>query len=162
MTTRHGSSDLVYHGYRDETSGPVVVLDSPDGTRIGTLTHIVRHSPSGLNWGFHGSGTCDTAWSLLIDALGDAALCPSCQGTGQVVYVTRQGDCSAEPFDPGRHPWSKHGWLCECSGGYRQLPYARFADQFAARWDDEWVMSRADVLSWLAAQADASARAAVT
>lgn len=162
VITRHGSSDLVYHGYRHGSSGPVVALESPDGTRVGILQHVVRHSPSGLNWGFHGSGACDTAWSLLIDALGDGAICPSCRGTGRVVYVTRHGHCGAEPFDPGRHPWSKHGWQCECSGGYRHLPYGKFAGQFVARWGDEWSMSRSDVLSWLAAQATAITEAAGT
>ena len=72
---------------------------------------------------------------------------------GRVVYVTDHGRTQAEPFDRARHPWSEHGWACECSGGYRHLPYADFAGEFAARWGEEWRMSRASILSWLAAHA---------
>jgi hypothetical protein len=149
---RHSDGDLVYHGHRHGPAGPVVMLESPDGAWICVLQHVVQHSPSGLNWGYHGSGARDTAWSLLVDALGDAATCPACHGTGRIVYVTRNGLRRAEPFDPARHPWSRYGWQCECSGGYRHLPYGNFADQFVASWGDEWIMSRADILSWLAAQ----------
>lgn len=34
------------------------------------LKHIVRHSPSGFNWGYGGSGPLDTALSILTDCLG--------------------------------------------------------------------------------------------
>lgn len=157
MNPRHGHGDLLYRGYRESASGRVIALESPDGTRIGWLDHVVRHSPSGFGWGYHGSGACDTAWSLLIDALSDAAICPACQGTGRVVYVAEGGIPRAEPFDAARHPWSRNGWPCECSGGYRSLPYARFVDQFVAGWADEWMMSRASILSWLAEHADTPA-----
>lgn len=35
------------------------------------LPHIVRHSPTGMNWGYGGSGAADTALSILTDFLGD-------------------------------------------------------------------------------------------
>ena len=154
MRPRHGSGHVIYHGYPQGGPGRGIALELPDGTRIGWLDHVVRHSPSGFGWGYRGSGPCDTAWSLLIDALGDAAVCPACQGSGRVVYVAGDGAPRAEPFDPASHPWSRNGWPCECAGGYRLLPYVRFVDQFVAGWADEWLMSRADILSWLAAQAD--------
>lgn len=34
------------------------------------LTHIVRHSPDGFSWGFHGSGPAELAHCLLVDHLG--------------------------------------------------------------------------------------------
>jgi len=34
------------------------------------LKHIVRHSPTGFNWGYGGSGPADTALSILTDCLG--------------------------------------------------------------------------------------------
>jgi hypothetical protein len=154
MNAQH-SSDLVYHGYSQEPFGRVIVLESPDGTQTGTLAHVVRHSPSGFNWGYRGSGPCDTALSLLIDAMGDAAICPACRGTGRVVYATEHGLPRAEPFDAARHPWSGQGWPCQCSGGFRQVPYAEFVEQFVAHWGDEWVMSRSSVLAWLAPRTDA-------
>ena len=152
VNPRSDRGDLLYHGYREGASSRVIALELPDGTRIGWLEHVVRHSPSGFGWGYHGSGPSDTAWSLLVDAAGDAAICQACQGTGRVVYVTEDGLTRAEPFGPTRHPWSTNGWQCECSGGYLSLPYTRFADQFVASWADEWFISRASVLSWLAAQ----------
>ncbi|MEW5931999.1 MAG: DUF6166 domain-containing protein [Bacillota bacterium] len=35
------------------------------------LRHVVCHSPSGLEWGYGGSGPADLALSILADALGD-------------------------------------------------------------------------------------------
>ena len=35
------------------------------------LRHIVRHSPTGLNWGYGGSGPADLALSILAHYLGD-------------------------------------------------------------------------------------------
>lgn len=34
------------------------------------LSHIVRHSPDGFNWGYGGSGPADTALSILTDCVG--------------------------------------------------------------------------------------------
>jgi Family of unknown function (DUF6166) len=146
--------DLIYHGYRKGTSVQVIALESTDGAFLGTLEHLVLHSPSGLNWGYHGSGPCDTAFSLLVDALGEDAVCQACRGTGRVVYVGGKDHSRAEPFDTTHHPWSKRGWPCGCSGGYRHLPYGKFSDQFVAKWGDEWIMSRSSILSWLATQDD--------
>lgn len=157
MNSRHDRADVMYHGYLQGPADYVIVLESPDGERIGALEHVVRHSPSGFNWGYVGAGPCDTALSLFIDAMGDASVCPACQGTERVVYVTREGLSVAEPFDADRHTWSKDGWPCTCSGGYRHLPYGKFVDEFVVRWGDEWIMSRASILSWLAAQAEVPA-----
>jgi hypothetical protein len=42
-----------------------------DGAPIGyALPHRVRHSPTGLSWGYGGSGPADTARSILADHLG--------------------------------------------------------------------------------------------
>jgi hypothetical protein len=40
------------------------------------LEHLVKHSPSGLGWGYSGSGPSDTARSLLIDFFGGTANLP--------------------------------------------------------------------------------------
>jgi hypothetical protein len=40
----------------------------PDGTDLGLpLKQIVRHSPTGMEWGYGGSGPADTALSILTD-----------------------------------------------------------------------------------------------
>jgi hypothetical protein len=49
----------------------------PDGSsRVEPLRHIVYHSPSGLNWGYGGSGPADLALSILADHLGERRLMP--------------------------------------------------------------------------------------
>jgi len=35
------------------------------------LRHVARHSPTGLNWGYSGSGPADCALSILTDCLGE-------------------------------------------------------------------------------------------
>ncbi len=42
-----------------------------DGRQMRDLAHQVRHSPTGFEWGYGGSGPADLALSLLADALGD-------------------------------------------------------------------------------------------
>lgn len=42
----------------------------PDGPRK-ALTHLVRHSPTGFEWGYGGSGPSDLARSLLADLFGE-------------------------------------------------------------------------------------------
>ena len=146
MPSRQQSDAVVYHGYR-LPSGPIIALESP-GLPVRSLRHVVRHSPSGLNWGYRGSGPCDTARSLLLDALGEDAACPQCRGCARVVYVADGEGFRAEPFDPVRHPWTRRGWLCVCSDGYRPVPYMAFVDVVAV-WGQEWTMRRSDILAWL-------------
>ncbi|HEY8416324.1 MAG TPA: DUF6166 domain-containing protein [Thermaerobacter sp.] len=38
------------------------------------LQHVVRHSPTGFEWGYGGSGPADLALSILTDYLGDVYL----------------------------------------------------------------------------------------
>jgi hypothetical protein len=56
-----------YCGLRTD-SGPAVWIE--DGRVRRDLPHVVRHSPTGFNWGYGGSGPADLALSLLTDALG--------------------------------------------------------------------------------------------
>jgi hypothetical protein len=34
------------------------------------LKHVVKHSPSGFNWGYRGSGPADLAYAILYDLYG--------------------------------------------------------------------------------------------
>lgn len=47
-------------------TAPRVIVVNGDHT-IGVLRHHVRHSPSGFEWGYHGSGPADLARCILID-----------------------------------------------------------------------------------------------
>lgn len=58
--------------YRGEPTGGVRVVylsDRHRGSR--PLRHIVLHSPSGVSWGYEGSGPADLALSILCDVLGE-------------------------------------------------------------------------------------------
>lgn len=50
---------------REAAHGVVVTVDG------WPLHHVVRHSPTGMEWGYGGSGPADLALSILTDYLGD-------------------------------------------------------------------------------------------
>ena len=52
-------------------NGVSVTVD--DGQGMQELTHQVRHSPTGFEWGYGGSGPADLALSLLTDVLDDVS-----------------------------------------------------------------------------------------
>lgn len=62
----------VYEGRRDKDDAFVLVsyLDALSVRNERKLKHLIRHSPSGLEWGYEGSGPADLAFSLLIDHFG--------------------------------------------------------------------------------------------
>jgi hypothetical protein len=58
-----------YWGFRDaDGQAHVVVRDDSGGEQ--PLSHFVRHSPSGFEWGYGGSGPADLARSILAHHLG--------------------------------------------------------------------------------------------
>jgi hypothetical protein len=58
-----------YRGFRDADGNATVVVQDDDGPRR-PLKHFVRHSPSGFEWGYGGSGPADLARSILAHHLG--------------------------------------------------------------------------------------------
>lgn len=112
-----------YRGYYRSGSGGVIEALAEDGSTVGVVAHLPKHSPTGMSWGYHGSGPSDAARSLLIAAIGKAAVCPWCHG--------------AAPLD------------CLCDLGYRQIPYHHFKDEVVAQLADEWTLIRADIIWWL-------------
>jgi hypothetical protein len=57
-----------YAGFRDQTGQAHVAVDQDGDLR--PLPHLVRHSPTGMAWGYAGSGPADLARSLLAHFLG--------------------------------------------------------------------------------------------
>ena len=55
--------------------GTILIIDSKTGKDIGKLHHVHRHSPSGMNWGYGGSGPADAALSILMDCVGEDVAC---------------------------------------------------------------------------------------
>ncbi|MGH2331772.1 DUF6166 domain-containing protein [Thermoanaerobacter mathranii] len=58
-----------YKGRRNHNGIEVTVLDTNTNEET-PLTHIVKHSPTGFEWGYGGSGPADLALSILADTVG--------------------------------------------------------------------------------------------
>ena len=48
----------------------IQLIRSPDAMAVGLDQHIVRHSPTGIEWGYGGSGPADLALSILTQYAG--------------------------------------------------------------------------------------------
>jgi len=59
-----------YRGHRDATGVCLIEVVDDDGAIGRPLSHRVRHSPTGFEWGYEGSGPADTARSILAEHLG--------------------------------------------------------------------------------------------
>lgn len=152
---------VTYHGvYRGDSDRCAVLIESPAGRVLGEVRHIAYHSPTGMGWGYRGSGAADCARSILLDALGDdGAFCPGCNGSQRQVWM---GDAE-EP-----QPWRPETGMSDavvrcdvCDGdGWRRVPYQQFKEDVVARWPQppkEWRMARLGVREWLTAHAVALA-----
>jgi hypothetical protein len=148
-TATTADPDVVYHGQQTARGG-VVHLETPDGHVLGQLPHVIRYSPTGLNWGYTGSGPADCARSILLHALGDDALCGTCAGTTTVVHDPRTDQY--RPSDPARatgHDTELVSRCWDCLDGHRPVPYQQFTHDVVARFGPEWRMRRTEVLAWL-------------
>jgi hypothetical protein len=148
--------DVVYRGFANKNAagGRFILVETVSGEPIGPLAHIVRHSPTGMTWGYGGSGPADLARSLLIDALGDDARCRTCKGGRRILFVGDVDDPVAyDPEDPQHVALAREtegaDTCWDCDDGYRRLPYQEFKRDFVARWPDEgWSITRSQILAW--------------
>ncbi len=68
----------VYLGFRKpDGTAYVMVRDAQAQRGPVPLQHVIRHSPTGLEWGYGGSGPADLALSILADYFGEAADLPA-------------------------------------------------------------------------------------
>lgn len=67
----------IYEGKGTKRNIAVTVIeDEPDEEEeiekpLSPCLNIVNHSPTGFNWGYHGSGPAQLALAILVDYLGD-------------------------------------------------------------------------------------------
>src|SRR5215469_776339 len=69
MNTPVVTGERWYHGKAasERRAGPrAIAIENAAGHRLGALTHRPRHSPTGMTWGYAGSGPADLARSILI------------------------------------------------------------------------------------------------
>lgn len=62
-----------YRGHRDHDGVCHVTVNEPGrrARRLPWRTGLVNHSPTGLEWGYAGSGPAQTSLAILADALSD-------------------------------------------------------------------------------------------
>lgn len=168
------TAEVKYRGSRVGFDG-FVQVDGGPGVIPQPLLHVVKHSPTGLEWGYAGSGPADLARSILLDALASVgqAKCEHCAGTGSIVWESLEADAPV-PYDPEKplHVALKeydpdsdeeipgagdalHSALLEpchdCEGsGWRVIPYQAFKSEvIAALPNGGFELPRAQVLDWL-------------
>ncbi|WP_199552655.1 hypothetical protein [Streptomyces sp. N35] len=56
MNVPNTREDLIYHGVQLPSGGSVIEVESLDGQPRGIIAHIAYHSPTGMGWGYAGSG----------------------------------------------------------------------------------------------------------
>jgi hypothetical protein len=131
------------------------------------------HSPDGFSWGFGGSGPAALSRSLLTAALGPAAVCPACLGSGKTTWLI-DGPDHPVPWQPEHDaldntegPDSEATIMTcdECAGdgiGITPTVYNAFKEAVVARLDTDapWSLHRNAVLNW-AEQQNVSVRLAV-
>lgn len=90
------------------------------------LRHVVRHSPTGMEWGYGGSGPADLARSILLD------------------YLSRCGADVRVRAMPGARPGKR--------GRERLVDhlYQAFKWEFVAAWPHEgWKLTGEEIAAWL-------------
>lgn len=142
------------------TARGTIVEVVEDGSRR-ALRHIVEHSPTGLEWGYAGSGPADLARSILVEVMGDRAICRACEGVGRLYWHAEEGDFeprskfSAEELndlETAAAAGEDYVVACfECRGNaLRRLPYMRFKAEVVAKLPRAgFVLPAAAVEKWL-------------
>jgi hypothetical protein len=147
--------DIWYHGHgaAGEAGGRLITVETAGGAELGVLPHVVRHSPTGMTWGYGGSGAADCARSLLLAALGDNAKCGTCGGTGRLAWLPGREDEDPVPYDPAVHGEDAETSVCAeigCDEGWAKVPYQEFKQDYVAGFGETWRLSQAEILNWLA------------
>lgn len=63
----------IYKGWRLNEEAMVRVTDGKVTKLLDTGYEYVKHSPTGFEWGYGGSGPAQLAFAILLDASGDVA-----------------------------------------------------------------------------------------
>lgn len=140
------------------TRGAHNLVERHDGDAVAHLIPVETHAgkrSGGFDWGTTNARAAALARALLVDALGpEAARCEECNGTVKVVLIQDEDGEHDEPFDPAHA--ADYDPLdvgqCICEDGVRPLPVADFVTDHVSTWRVDWVISRREVLAWLAGE----------
>lgn len=151
-----------YRGRWNERGVPLVTVEDPCGRTLRVLAHVLRHSPDGFAWGYHGSGPADLARSLLIDALGDDARCATCAGTRACTW-----DTTLQRNVPSRtvpHRLADRYRCPDCQDGHSALVgrlYHAFEREVIAELPQQqsWTLTVDEIRTWVAIALDHETRA---
>jgi hypothetical protein len=93
MTARAAPRERIYSGSRIDGSTVVRRTDA-DGTprHLPPRFDLAKHSPTGFEWGYEGSGPAQLSLALLCDALGDVPLACRVYQEFKRAVVGRLGD----------------------------------------------------------------------
>lgn len=116
----------MYRGRRlnpgDGTLSDVLIEVSRDqGVTWHPLRHVEIHSPTGMSWGYDGSGPADLAVSILADAL----------------------QCA----DAVERDW--RGDIVDRFARFVVLAHHDFKRTFVSTWSDEWSLAGGAILEWM-------------
>ncbi len=121
----------VYTGMRlnpsQKTMSPTLIIvaryDDESGAFLGMqhLTHIQKHSPTSMSWGYNGHGPADLALSILADYFGE---------------LREQHDL----FDRGDWPYPLHSLSL----------HHDFKQDFVSTWSDHFMIQSKVIQKWVA------------
>lgn len=143
--------DLIFYGNQLPGGGAgIITAYSVLGHSQPGFKHWAKHSPTGVGWGYLGSGAADCARSLIAAAVGDKrAVCIICHGTGKIMFVPGSG---ADPRQALSDDPAQHVHDCDyCDCGLRIYPseYQRFKEAVVGTWPDTFMATRKGIVGWL-------------
>lgn len=159
--------DVLYVGHRDTRGNGTVAIETLAGEPLGDLPNVPKGRerwPGSVEWGYGGEGPHDLTRSLLLHALGNAAVCHTCGGTGGMRVrsdPTAPEGYVIETYARGDEPPGDARVLCPnhtgCEYGMTTLPIHEFVEAYVRHWPThgagiQWRLTRREILTWLAAQ----------
>jgi hypothetical protein len=135
--------------FRGQDGTVASVLVEQAGTRT-PLRHVPVHSPTGLEWGYGGSGPADTALAILLDATGEADLLPRSAFRFPLSKRARAALEKTRSYSLyQRFKWEVVARLPKTSADLKHAIRPVPADTAV----EEWRITQDDVLQWLSSAA---------
>ena len=152
----------IYKGKRMASTALVFVQEIDAGLIVGAhrLRHVVHHSPTGLEWGYGGSGPADTALSILADYFEESPTHAEIT-TGRLIipcFCRRPGPQADMIDDIG--PADPNCLACDGTGEGISEPLKCWQYHQPFKWafiaklprDEEWQITKGEIATWVEIQ----------